>query len=189
MQYSWCCWESARNHWMCQELRDENGLGKDVFLLNIHTIEFLGTTSRSLLCGVVVTAFQAIFKQIWSYYSHILLCSTVAVWSQFVDRDSDISIHVVVSRQPKIGQFDVSIRSEKHIFRLQIPLCVESWDRSYVDDSHTMQMLQRQDDLCDIQPCSIFGEDPKVREVCKQISALHVVHHHIETIRSLIGVV
>ena len=49
---------------MCQELRDENGLGRDVFLLNIHTVEFLGTTSRSLLCGVVVTAFQAIFKQI-----------------------------------------------------------------------------------------------------------------------------
>lgn len=52
-----------------------------------------------------------------------------------------------------------------------------------------MQMIQRENDFSHVQASSFLGKQSEVRQMREQISALHVVHHHIETVRSLIRVI
>lgn len=173
-----------------KSIRGENGLGRDEFQSNTRIAECPTTTNQSLRCEVVAAAFQAINQRCYcKNYGHVLLRSTVTVGTQFVDGDVQVFFEVVVTRKAEIGEFDVTIRAEKHILRFQISLFVRSRADSNVNNPHRVQMIQRENDFSHIQASSLLGKQTEVRQMREQISTLHVIHHHVETVRSLIRVI
>lgn len=60
---------------------------------------------------------------------------------------------------------------------------------THVDDAHVVEVLQREDDLGDVDARPVLREHAEPREVGEQVAALHVVDHHVEAIGRLVGVV
>lgn len=162
----------------------------DGFQSNTRITECPTTTNQSLRCEAVVAAFQAINQRYDSKkYSHVLLRSTVTVRTQFVDGNVQVFFEVIVTRKAEIREFDVAIRSQKHILGFQISLFVRSRADSNVDNPHRVQMVQRENDFSHVQASSLLGKQTEVRQMRKEVSTLHVIHHHVETVRSLICVI
>lgn len=124
-----------------------------------------------------------------SLYRHVLLRSAVAVAAQLANRLILVQLDVVVARETKICQFDVSVCSQKHVLRLQISLSLNSPQIDYEDDAHGMKVFQSQNDLRHVESRSFFRKHTETRQVREQVAALHVVHHHVEAVGRLVGVV
>lgn len=96
-------------------------------------------------------------------------------------RSKRVGLHAsleFVLAHPKIGELHMAILVHDDILQLQVT----------VDDPVLVQVLNGEQDLGRIEPGPVFGEGAKIADVLEEFSPAQVIHHKIQPVFTLEGV-
>mmetsp|Transcript_51914 Transcript_51914/g.110318 ORF Transcript_51914/g.110318 Transcript_51914/m.110318 type:complete len:289 (-) Transcript_51914:16-882(-) len=105
------------------------------------------------------------------FWSQVLGCS-----AHGLGRDV---VHDAFLAQTEVGNLDVAISIQEHVFRLQIS----------VDDSQAVQVGDRAGGLGDVEASTALAEAARSAEMVEQLTAWAELHDHVELLGGLEGVV